>query len=479
MTTAETSAAPATGARAGSPNASSGLKIAALATGFVMATLDVTIVNVAGATLQERLGASLTQLTWVVDGYILTFASLLMLAGGLANRRGAKTVYMWGMGLFLIASLACALSPSPEVLIAARLLQGAGAALFMPSSLSLLVSSFPEKRQRTRMLGLWSAIVATSSGVGPTLGGLMVTAFGWQSIFLLNLPIGIIGMLMTQRFIAAPEAKSLKLAVPGHIIWIVTLAAVSFALIEGPQLGWAAVPVVVAYAVAVVAAGLLVRRERRTENLVMPWTLFRSAGFAGANLVGFFFNFALFGSIFLLGLFFQHAQGASPFVAGLELIPITILSPLANVVYSRISGRFANGPLLTVFLTVAGIASLALVAISPSTPYWLIAIGIGIANIGAGIVSPGMTAALVDAAGPAHANVAGSVLNANRQIGSLVGIAAIGVILHSASGWGTGASVSFLLVGVMYLLGAVCAWRLIARHERREAALAAAEPARA
>lgn len=211
----------------------------------------------------------------------------------------------------------------------------------------------------------------------------------------------------------------------------------------------------------------------------MPWTLFRSTGFAGANLVGFFFNFALFGSIFLLGLFFQHAQGASPFVAGLELIPITILSPLANVVYSRISGRFANGPLLTVFLTVAGIASLALVAISPSTPYWLIAIGLGIANIGAGIVSPGMTAALVDAAGPAHANVAGSVLNANRQIGSLVGIAAIGVVLHSTSGWGTGASVSFLLVGVMYLLGAVCAWRLIAGHERREAELAAAEPARA
>jgi DHA2 family methylenomycin A resistance protein-like MFS transporter len=162
-----------------------------------MATLDVTVVNVAGATIQEDLGTSLTQLTWIVDGYVLTFASLLMLAGGLANRIGAKKIYLWGMGVFFLASLACAVSPTPETLIAARLVQGAGAALFMPSSLSLLVFSFPEKRQRTKMLGLWSAIVATSSGLGPTVGGLMVSAFGWESIFLLNLPIGAIGMVMT------------------------------------------------------------------------------------------------------------------------------------------------------------------------------------------------------------------------------------------------------------------------------------------
>ncbi|MFE6051090.1 MFS transporter [Kitasatospora sp. NPDC056446] len=473
MTTAETSPAQTGASPAAPPNTSSGLKIAALATGFVMATLDVTIVNVAGATLQEKLGATLTQLTWVVDGYILTFASLLMLAGGLANWLGAKTVYMWGMGLFLLASLGCALSSTPELLIAARMVQGAGAALFMPSSLSLLVFSFPEKRQRTRMLGLWSAIVATSSGIGPTLGGLMVGSLGWQSIFLLNLPIGVVGMLMTKRFIAAPQARAARPAPLGHLIWIVALAALSYALIEGPQLGWGAAPVVVAYAVAVVAAALLVRRERRGDKPVMPWALFRRPGFSGANLVGFFFNFALFGTIFMLGLFFQHAQGASPFVAGLELIPITILSPLANVVYSKISGRYANGPLLTVFMLLAGVCSLGLTAISASTPYWLIAIGIGVACVGSGVISPGMTAAMVDSAGPEHANVAGSVLNANRQIGSLVGIAVVGVVLHATPDWSRGASVSFVLVGVAYLLGALAAWRLVARSERPAEAPAA------
>ncbi|MFD8756943.1 MFS transporter [Kitasatospora sp. NPDC059577] len=478
MTTAETSPAQTDTSPAAPPDTSGGLKIAALATGFVMATLDVTIVNVAGATLQEKLGATLTQLTWVVDGYILTFASLLMLAGGLANWLGAKTVYMWGMGLFLLASLGCALSTTPELLIAARMLQGAGAALFMPSSLSLLVFSFPEKRRRTRMLGLWSAIVATSSGIGPTLGGLMVGSLGWQSIFLLNLPIGVVGMLMTKRFVAGPEARSARPAPLGHLIWIVALAALSYALIEGPQLGWGATPVVVAYAVALVAAVLLVRRERRGDKLVMPWTLFRRPGFSGANLVGFFFNFALFGTIFMLGLFFQHAQGASPFVAGLELIPITVLSPVANVVYSKISGRYANGPLLTVFMLLAGVCSLALTAVSATTPYWLIAVGIGLASLGSGIISPGMTAAMVDSAGPEHANVAGSVLNANRQIGSLVGIAVIGVVLHATSDWSRGASVSFVLVGVSYLLGALCAWRLVTRSERRTETPATPGPAR-
>lgn len=455
-----------------------GRKITALASGFVMAALDVTVVNVAGTALQEHLDASLSELTWIVDGYVLIFGSLLMLAGGLANRIGAKTVYLWGMAIFFVASLGCAVAPSATVLIAARLVQGAGAALFMPSSLSLLVLSFPERRQRTRMLGLWSAIVATSAGLGPTVGGLLVSGFGWRSIFLLNLPIGVMGMLMTRRHIAPSEGRTVRLAVPGHALWIVTLAALSFALIEGPRLGWEAGPVLASYAVMAIAAGSLAIRERRADNLVMPWSLFRRPSFAGANLVGFLFNFALYGSMFMLSLFFQHARGASPLRAGIELLPMTIWFPLANVVYSRISGRFSNGALLTVFLLIAGLASLTMITVSPSTPYWVVALAVGIANIGAGIISPGMTAALVDAAGAEHANVAGAVLNANRQIGTLVGIAAMSVVLATISDWDRGPAVSFLLIGIAYLAGAAGAWLLITRSERLEAAAAAEATAR-
>lgn len=167
------------------------LKITALAAGFVMASLDTTVMQVAGATIQERLHASLSQLTWAVDGYVLTFAALLMLAGGLANRVGARRVYMWGMAIFGGASLACALAPGIEVLIAARLLQGVGASLFMPSSLALLVRAFPDAGERTKVLGVWSAIVSSSMALGPTVGGIMVGAFGWPSVFLINLPVGI------------------------------------------------------------------------------------------------------------------------------------------------------------------------------------------------------------------------------------------------------------------------------------------------
>ncbi|WP_244332562.1 MFS transporter [Gordonia polyisoprenivorans] len=447
------------------PAARAGLILAALAAGFVMASLDVTVVNVAGADIQQYLGASLGELTWIIDGYVLTFASLLMLGGALANRLGARRLYISGMVVFFVASLACALSPSAGVLIAARLVQGAGAALFMPSSLSLLVFAFPEKRLRTKMLGLWSAIVATAAGLGPTIGGLLVGLFGWQSIFLINLPVGILGIVLTMRYIAPAAGREIRIAVPGHGLWIAALAALSFALIEGPRRGWVSGPVLTAYIVLIIAAAVLIGYERRVVDLVMPWELFRRKAFTGANSVGFLFNLALYGSMFMLALYLQHARGATPFEAGLQLLPMTIWFPLGNLVYSRISAKFSNGAMLTLFLVIAAVASLTMITVSSSMPYWLLALAVGIANIGAGIISPGMTAALVDSAGTEHANVAGSVLNANRQIGTLVGIAIMSVILSSANDWNSAAAVSFLVIGVAYATAAVGAWLLIQRPE--------------
>jgi DHA2 family methylenomycin A resistance protein-like MFS transporter len=448
------------------------LKITALAAGFVMASLDTTVMQVAGATIQTRLHASLSQLTWAVDGYVLAFAALLMLAGGLANRVGARRVYMWGMAIFSVASLACALAPGIEVLIAARLLQGAGAALFMPSSLALLVRAFPDARERTKVLGVWSATVSSSMALGPTVGGIMVGAFGWPSIFLINLPIGIAGMLLTRRYITETEGDARPLAAPGHAAVIAGLAGISFSLIEGPQLGWNSAPVISAIAIATLAAVLLIGRERRTENQVMPWTLFCSARFAGANAVGFLFNAAFYGSLFMIGLYVQHARGASPLQAGLEILPLTIFIPVSNIVFARVSGRVATGPLLAASFLVAGAASLALVALSPSTPYWTLAVALGLTSIAGGMISPAMTAAMVNAAGTRHANTAGSVLNANRQIGSLIGIASIGAVLAVTPGWTAGAALSFLLVGAAYIAGALIAWRLIHLPERREATAA-------
>ena len=447
-----------------------GVTITALATGFVMASLDVTVVNLAGAAIQKRLAATLTEITWVVDGYVLTFAALLLLAGGVANRIGAKSAYLTGMAVFFIASLGCSLAPSAEVLIGARLLQGAGAALFMPSSLSLLVHAFPDTRQRTKMLGLWSAIVATSAGLGPTIGGLMVNTFGWRSIFLLNLPIGLAGIVLTVRYIARVPGRATRLTASGHAVLITGLAAVSYVLIEGHRLGWTSAPVLTATAIALLTAIALILRERSAANQIMPWSLFQNPRFSGANLIGLLFNFSLYGSMFMLGLFLQHARGASPWEAGLQLLPMTVFFPLANIVFSRISARFANGTLLMSFLLLAGLSSLTMVTVSAATPYWVIAVAIGAANIGAGIISPAMTAVLVDAAGREHANTGGSVLNANRQIGSLLGIAAMGLSLQATQDWNRGAALSFLLAASAYLAAAIIAWRRIVTTERRQRA---------
>lgn len=443
------------------------LKITALAAGFVMASLDTTVVNVAGSRIQADLGASITQLTWIVDGYVLAFAALLLLAGGFANRFGSLRVYVIGMAVFVAASLACAFAPSSQVLIGVRFAQGVGAALFMPSSLALLVHSFPDPSERTRMLGLWSAIVATASGIGPTVGGLMVSAFGWPSIFLINLPIGVVGALLTVKFIAPITPARTAVPLAGHALAVTVLAAICFAIIEGPKVGWGSAPVTGAFALVAIAVVVLAVRERRAASTVMPWALFLRPAFAGGNLIGFLFNFSLFGGIFMLGLFLQNARGASPFEAGLELLPMTMFFPISNIAYSKISGRWSNGLLLTVFLTVAACATVGLIFISPGTPYWVLAIAVGLANIGAGVISPAMTAVLVDSAGIGHAAVSGSILNANRQIGSLFGIAAMGVAITVSGDWYTRASSGFVLITVAYSLGALCALRLVWRSDRR------------
>ncbi|WP_131738081.1 MFS transporter [Actinomadura roseirufa] len=456
---------------------SPGMKITALAAGFVMASVDATVMQIAGATVQRRLHGTLSQLTWAVDGYVLMFAALLMLAGGLAGRAGARTVYQWGMAVFFLASLASALAPTIETLIAARLAQGVGAALFMPSSLALLVHAFPDSRDRTRAVGLWSAVVSSAIALGPTVGGVMVDAFGWRSIFLINLPLGLAGMALTRRYIAAVPGRRAPLAVSGHAALVLGLAALSFALIEGPHRGWGSGPVLVSIALALAVAALLPFRERRARTTVMPWGLFREPRFAGANAIGFLFNGALYGTLFLVGLYFQRAGGAGPLRAGLQILPLTLFIPLSNIVFTRLSARVANGPLLVTALLAAAAAAPALAFAAPGGAYWPTAVLLAASGIAGGITSPAMTAALVDSAGPRHGDVAGSVLNANRQIGTLVGIAVVGAVLGGIHDWTIGVRVAFLLIGAAYLAGALAAWRLISRPERAAPAPSTPHPA--
>ncbi|TDD59676.1 MFS transporter, partial [Actinomadura darangshiensis] len=244
--------------------------------------------------------------------------------------------------------------------------------------------------------------------------------------------------------------------------------ALSFVLIEGPHRGWTADSVLTATAVVAATAALLPLRERRARSTVMPWALFRGPLFTGANAVGFLFNAAFYGTLFLVGLYFQHAADADPLRAGLQILPLTIFIPLANLAFARLSARIPNGPLLIVALLVAAAASLVLTTITPTTPYWTIAAALAVTGIAGGIVSPAMTTVMVDAAGPANGNIAGSVLNTGRQTGTLIGIAAVGAVLGASSDWTKGAALSFTLIGAAYMTAALAAWHLIARPERAD-----------
>ncbi|MCY8719206.1 MFS transporter [Bacillus sp. S10C12M] len=436
-----------------------------LALGFLMATLDVTVVNVAMADMQNALSMSLSGVTWVVDGYILTFASLLLAGGALADRFGSKAIYILGLAVFVLASCLCAVSINGEMLIAGRLIQGIGAALFMPSSLSLLAASYPDERVRTRMFGLWAALVSTASGLGPFIGGVLVQLAGWQSIFLINVPLGAAALILAYQILDRVPGKSSRINITGHLLGMAALGFLSFALIQGPSAGWRSSVILGAFASAILAFVLFLLREFSAETPILPASLLKNGRFSAAQFIGFLLNFALFGGMFMLSLFLQEARGASSFMAGVELLPMMAVFVIGNLLFARLANQCEAGQLMFMSIAVSCIIALLLfVLVSPDFPYWQLAVLMSVMNLGTGIAVPAMTTVIMQAAGPKHANIAGAALNANRQIGALVGVAVSGVIIHLSATWYTGAGFTFLMMGAAYSLSALLVWLFLSVH---------------
>ncbi|MFE7374135.1 MFS transporter [Bacillus cereus] len=436
----------------------------ALAMGFIMATLDVTVVNVAVVNIQETLGLALYSSTWIVDGYILSFAALLLAGGSLANRFGAKKIYMIGLIIFVFASFLCAIATTGNILVMGRVIQGVGAALFMPSSLSLLVVSFPDEKKRAKMFGIWSAIVSIASGTGPFIGGLLVNTFGWRSIFIINLPIGMIGIVMAFVIIPNVLPEKEKINVANHLIGIIAITLLAFTLIEGPSYGWSSSQILGGIVGTVLTAILFVYAERKSKNSVVPRVLFQNETFTSANIVGFLINFALFGGIFMFGLFLQKAYGASPFVAGLQLLPMMSVFVIGNLLFAKMVTKFGSKLLLFIALFIASIGSVLLMFLVKNVSYIGIALIYSVVNLGIGIAVPAMTTIVMKSAGRENGNMAGATLNVNRQIGALVGIAIMGIILNESSNWYRGASYSFLVIGLSYLCAAFLVWKFVERE---------------
>jgi MFS transporter, DHA2 family, methylenomycin A resistance protein len=406
------------------------LTIAATSLGFVLVQLDVSVLNVALARIGTAVGVGVTGLQWVVDAYAITFASLLLAAGALGDRVGARRAYIGGFALFVLASLACGLAPAAIVLIAARAVQGIGAALLVPCSLALLTHACGDDvRARGRAISLWTAAASVALSAGPVLGGVLVDTLGWRSIFLLNAPIGVCGIWLTWRVVAETPASGGGFDPAGQTLALLALLGLTSGVIEGGRLGFASPLVLSGLGLGLLCGIGFVAVEARGREPMLPLGFFRNRTFSAATLVGLFINLALYGVIFVLGLYLQQVRGYSPMLAGLAFLPFPIALGIANVAAGPIGNRFGLSLPMALGLLVGGVGYWLLRHLDSMTPYPSMLPGLVLIPLGVGLAVPLMTTALLSTVPQSRSGIASGVLNTVRQAGGAIGVALFGALM--------------------------------------------------
>src|SRR4051794_6816955 len=326
--------------------------LGAVAVGLFMIMLDNTVVNVALPSIQRDLGADLSSLEWIVTGYALTFAALMLTGGKLADAYGRRLIFVLGIAVFTLASLACGLATSESMLIGARIVQGAGAALMNPATLSIIAATFPPK-ERGMAIGIWAGVAALALAIGPLIGGLLTEHLDWSWIFFVNVPVGIAGIAAS--FLLIDESRDEtheRLDIPGLVTSGLGLFAFTYALIEGNTYGWGSARIVGALVAAVVLVAVFVVLERRQRAPMLDLSLFRNGTYAGANLVILLVALSMFGVFFFVSLYMQNVLGYSAVQAGAAFLPMTVVIILAAPLAGRASDRFGSRWLMTTGMTL-------------------------------------------------------------------------------------------------------------------------------
>jgi DHA2 family methylenomycin A resistance protein-like MFS transporter len=442
------------------------LTIAATSLGFALVQLDVSILNVALAPIGEALGTGVTGLQWVVDSYTIAFASLLLAAGALGDRIGARRAYIGGFALFVLASLGCGLAPGVAVLIAARAIQGVGAALLVPCSLTLLVHACGnDAAARGRAISLWTAAASMALSAGPVLGGVLVQTLGWRSIFLINAPIGVAGIWLTRRVVAETPPTGSGFDPVGQVLALLTLVSLTGAVIEGGRLGFTAPLVLSGLGVAVICGIAFVTVEARGADPMLPLGFFRNPTFSAATLVGFAINLTLYGAIFVLGLYLQQIRGYSPLAAGLAFLPLPVALGLANLAAGPTGRRFGLRSPMAFGLLAAGAGFWLLRDLDSTTPYPSMLPGLVMIPAGLGLAVPLMTTALLSTVARSRSGIASGVLNTVRQAGGGIGVALFGALMAERAMRGVR---SALLMSAVLLACAAVAAAIGVRPPRRQ-----------
>ena len=408
--------------------------LAAAGLGFVVVLLDVSVVNVALEALRLRFHTDVAGLQWVINAYTLTFAALLLTAGALGDRYGARRVFASGFTIFTLASLACGSSPNLDLLIASRIVQGLGAALLVPSSLTMLQQAFPVAAQRSRAVGWWGAAGGIALAAGPVLGGILVSHVGWRSIFLINLPIGVLGLMMTLRHVPISTTRpGRNLDIPGQILAVMALASLTAALTQAGRLGALHPLVYVGLAIFVLSTLGFLWQESHSPAPMLPLSLFRSAMFSVASVAGVIVNFAYYGLVFVFSLFFQTIQHLSPQQTGLAFLPMTAVLMVMNIIAGRLIVRTGPRILMMAGLGLAALGYLLLLPISADRPYWLLVIPMLVASSGIALTVPTMTNVTLSSVDPSRAGIASGVLNSARQTGGMLGVAVFGFLVRDTA----------------------------------------------
>ncbi|WP_433188546.1 MFS transporter [Actinoallomurus sp. CA-150999] len=439
------------------------LPLLAICLGYFMVIIDATAVTLSLPALGRDLGGGMGVLQWVVDGYTLTFATLLLSAGALGDRVGPHRVFCAGLLLFTVASAACGIAPTAALLVAARVVQGAAAAILVPSSLALLQAANLDPAARARAVGVWGAVAGIAAASGPVFGGVLTDAVSWRVVFFVNVPIGLVALLLTIRHVVRPEGHGRRGIDPGaQVAAVAALGLLTFALIEARTRGWLSPAVLGALALAALSAAAFVAVERRSANPMLPLSLFRSRPFSGGNAVGLLINLGFYGQLFVVSLFFQDVRRMSPTTAGLALLPEGILVSVASFLSGRLSGRSGTRPTMLIGLCTGAAGLLALMAVGPRTPYLLIMLGLMAVGFGMAFTMPAATTTVVEAAPPERAGVASGAVNAARQVGSTVGVALLGTL-----GGGGRLAAPMAGAGAAFLLGAVVVALTVREGPRR------------
>jgi DHA2 family methylenomycin A resistance protein-like MFS transporter len=430
--------------------------LVAICAAYFMVILDVTVVNVALPAMSHDLHATTTELEWIVDGYSLVFAALLLSTGALGDRRGSKGVFQAGVGLFTLASLACGLAPSTGVLVAARGAQGLGAALAVPASLALLQAAYSDQAARRRALGIWGGVAGVAAGAGPVVGGALVSALGWRAIFFLNVPIGVAGLALAARFLR-PSSRGTHEADPaGQLAGIVALAGLTVALIEAGHGGWGAPVVRWGFAIAVLAGCTFVAIERRARSPMLPLELFSRSGFSGATAVGLLINLGFYGELFVMSLYLQQVHHLSAVLTGLALLPQMAMAVVGSTTSGRVMARTGPRPPMLVGLCLGGAGLLALaLVVGGDAAYALLLVPFVAVGLGMSLTVPAATAAVMEAAPAERGGLASGTINAARQVGGVIGVALLGTLVAGPAAFIPGLRVGLAVAAAAFLLGAI------------------------